>query len=95
MHPNKNKSQFTWADYNHPCPKDVVDKEMGLSGVRPVGLAYRSELQRLEWQDGAAEECARVTENGFARNDERTAGSDTGGAPKVTDSNLTSGASCL
>jgi hypothetical protein len=95
MHPNKNKSHFTWSDYNQPCPKNVVDKEMGLSGVRPVGLAYRSELQRLDWYDAAEEECARGAESSVARSREPAESSDAGLAPKVADTNLTSGASCL
>ena len=96
MHPNKNKSQVTWADYEKPCPKDVVDKELGLSGTRDIGLAYRSEIQMLERQ--AAAECARNAESIVTLDRARAASSEAGNAPNPT-ANVASGsnttAQCL
>lgn len=47
MHPNKNNSRITWANYYVPCSKEIVDRELQLGGRRHIGPPRRGELQRL------------------------------------------------
>jgi len=55
MHPNKNKSDLTWAHYYVPCSKEIVDREIGIAGKRHVGP-----VRRVGYRADSKTDCAKT-----------------------------------